>query len=146
MLGAVFGIVILLFIFAVILIAAYYVTKFVGIKTYGNLNNRNIKIIEVIALNKDSYLYIIKVGNAYKVISCSSNNINYLFDVNEEELILNDFAKKSENNFSKYFLNLIKKDKNLVSTEDINEDDINEDDIDFKSKLDIINNKRKDIH
>ena len=57
-----FGLVIL---FILIIVACYYVTRFVGEKSMGTIRESNIKVIDVYRVNQNQCLMIVGVGKKY---------------------------------------------------------------------------------
>ncbi|HOE56920.1 MAG TPA: flagellar biosynthetic protein FliO, partial [Bacillota bacterium] len=69
--GSIYGILYFLFMSAVILAAAYYVTKYLSRKGFNRGKNKNLKIIESVPLGIDKSLLLIKVGEQYMLIGNS---------------------------------------------------------------------------
>lgn len=145
----------LLILFAIILAAAYYVTKLVGTKTLKNYKGKNIKVLEGIMLSKDNYLYLVNVGDKYLLLGCSSNHISCLKEMDKDNinLLLYETEQQLEVPFENYLSKIIHKIKkediddniieNYVENESLN--DNVEEGFDFKSKLNNISKKRKDL-
>ncbi len=81
----------LLLVFVLILVLAYYTSKWIG-KTGGgmNLKNNNITIVETLRLSQTKYLQIIKVTDKYIVIAVSKDHVEYLTEIDGEKL---DFSQ-----------------------------------------------------
>lgn len=94
-----------LFIFLGVLGMTYYTTKKIGMAGKGIYSNKNIEIIEAIGLMQGQYLYIVKVGKKYVLLSCSKNGITYLSEIEEEDL---DIAKEQKKSFQEYIHNRMK--------------------------------------
>lgn len=77
----------LLLVFVLILVLAYYTSKWVG-KTGAGMatKNHNITIIETLRLSQTKYLQIIKVANKYIVIAVSKDHVEYLTEIDGDQL------------------------------------------------------------
>ncbi|MCR4802210.1 MAG: flagellar biosynthetic protein FliO [Lachnospiraceae bacterium] len=76
-----------LFVFVVVLVVAYYVTRWIGQKEQGRFGEKNIRIIEGYRMGTNKSVQIVKVGNKYFVLGVGKDEISYLGEVNEEELV-----------------------------------------------------------
>jgi flagellar protein FliO/FliZ len=74
--------------FALILAAAYYVTKFLARKGIAKSRTRNMKLIESMPLGADRSLHIVKVGAQYYLIGSASKNMFMMSELQEDKLIL----------------------------------------------------------
>lgn len=143
----------LLILFVIILVAAYYVTRLVGGKTLKNYRGKNIKILEGIMLSKESNLYLVSIGNKYLLLGCNSNHITCLKEVDKDNLdfSLYEAEQQSEVPFENYLNRVIHKIKKDDVNDNVIEDYVEndsldeEEEFDFKSKLNNINRKRKDL-
>ncbi len=79
----------LLLIFAFVLAATYYTTRYIAGYQKGRMSRSNMSIIEAVRISSDKYLELVKIGQGYYVISVCKNNISLICKVPEEELILN---------------------------------------------------------
>lgn len=79
---------ILLFIF--IIISAHFISKFIaGIKV-NKMKDSNFHIIDSIQISQGKILQIIKVGERYILISISKENINFIMELNEDEISIKE--------------------------------------------------------
>ena len=103
-----FGLVILFFI---ILVACYYVTRFVGARKLGAMKDSYIKVIDVHRINQTQCLMIVQVGRRYFLLSGGKDAISFLSELKEEELtkILPDVRQPL--NFTEVFASALKKTK-----------------------------------
>ena len=77
----------LLLVFVLILVLAYYTSKWVGKNGAGMATkNQNITIIETLRLSQTKYLQIIKVANKYIVIAVSKDHVEYLTEIDGDQL------------------------------------------------------------
>jgi len=84
--STVYGIFYFLFMSAVILGAAYYVTKYLARKGLNPANNKNLKIIETVPLGIDKSLLLVKVGEQYLLLGSTQKNISLLTVLEQEKL------------------------------------------------------------
>jgi Flagellar biogenesis protein len=85
--------------FLVILVITYYTTRFVGSMKFGQLKKGNFKVIETYKITQNKYLQLVRIGTRYFVIAIGKNEIQYLAELKEEEVIQQDSAVKTEVNF-----------------------------------------------
>jgi flagellar protein FliO/FliZ len=71
---------------ALILAAAYYVTKFLARRSHKQHKTRSLKLIESMSLGVDRNLHIVKAGNQYFLIGSASKNIVLLSELDREML------------------------------------------------------------
>ncbi len=77
----------LLLVFVLILVLAYYTSKWIGKTGLGmSTKNHNITIIETLRLSQTKYLQIIKVANKYLVIAVSKDHVDYLTEIDGDQL------------------------------------------------------------
>lgn len=89
----------LLFVFIVVLLAAWYVSRFVGNKAMGGFGNRNINIIESFRLDNNKAIQIVRIADKYLAIGVSKDEINVLAQLNEEDIII---TSRDDNNNIKF--------------------------------------------
>jgi flagellar biogenesis protein FliO len=92
----------LLLILALVFYLAYLTTRYIGSKaeTTGKYSRkRHLRIIEVMCLGRDKYLYLIKAGNEYMLISSSNKGIEMLgnidIDWDTDSVTEKDYAGKA---------------------------------------------------
>ena len=105
----------LLFIFVLVLIAAWYVSKFIGNKTMQGFGNKNINIIETFNMGNNKAIQIIRVANKYLAIGIGKEEINVLTELNEEDIIL---KSGDESNMS--FTDILTSAKGVLSKSKLN--------------------------
>lgn len=116
----------LLLVFILILVLAYYTSKWIG-KTGAGMGARthNITIIETLRLSQTKYLQIIKVANKYIVIAVSKDHVEYLTEIDGEQL--SSFEDVTEAPSFKEILSKIKLGANVKSKDcEVNEKDEND--------------------
>lgn len=94
------GLVVLLII---ILIAAYYTSRFVGRYKLGQLKNSNIQVIEIHRISNSKMLQIIKIANKYVAIGVSKDNITFITELDEGEVLTHEFNEGEKESFRQIF-------------------------------------------
>lgn len=90
------GLVVLLII---ILVAAYYTSKFVGGIKLGQMSTSNFKVIDTYRISPNKLLQIVKIGNKFIVISIGKDTINYITELDEAEVLIKDFNNREKQSF-----------------------------------------------
>ena len=100
-----------LVVFVIVLAITAVVTKWLANYQKGQNAGRNIEVIETTPIANNKWMQIIKVGNTYKVIVVSRENVTFLGDIDPSELkeIKPDGSKSA---FKSMFEKALKKDKN----------------------------------
>ena len=84
---SIFQLIIILVIFAGVLFAAYYVTRWIAGYQKATQFNRNLEIVEAIKLTTNKYVQIVRVGeDKYYVIALGKDEITLLGELSSEEL------------------------------------------------------------
>lgn len=98
----------------VILVAAYYTSKFIGGVKLGQMNTSNFKVIDSYRIGPNKALQIVKVGNKYLLISIGKDSINYITELEESEIQIRDGFNKEKQSFKQLLdkLQLMDKRKN----------------------------------
>ncbi len=81
------GLVLLL---VIILFAAYYTSRFIGKMKLGQLKNSNFDVIDSYRISQGKLLQIVKIGKKYIVISVGKENVNYITELQEADLVFKD--------------------------------------------------------
>ena len=88
----------ILFIF--ILVITYYTTKFVGGAKLSITKNSNFKVLETYKIAQNKYLQLIQIGTRYFVISVSKDDIRFLTELSENEILKQDDIKLQKSSFT----------------------------------------------
>lgn len=88
------GLIILL---VLILLAAYYVSKFFANIKIEQLKDGNIKIIDTCNLAPNKTLQIIQIASKYILISVNKDSINFIMELDEEDITVKDIEHKNIN-------------------------------------------------
>lgn len=86
-----------------ILIAAYYTSKFVGNVRLGQLKNSNFKVIDVYRINTNKMLQIVKIADKYVVLGISKDHITYIMELDESEILTHDLKNNEKQSFRQIF-------------------------------------------
>ncbi len=73
--------------FAVVLVATYYTTRFIAGYEKGKLSAGNLKIIDTMRLSQNKILQIIRVGDKYLAIAVCKDSVTVLCELSEDEII-----------------------------------------------------------
>lgn len=103
--------------FIIILVITYYTTKFVGGVKMGMTKNSNFKVLETFKVTQNKYLQLIQVGTRYFVIAIGKDDIRFLAELNENEIIRQEDAKPLTGNFTELFHSVLKKQKEKNKTD-----------------------------
>lgn len=94
------GLVLLLII---ILVAAYYTSRFVGRYKLGQLKDSNIRIIEAYKISTNKMLQIIKICDKYVVLAVSKDNITFITELDESQVLTHDINEGEKQSFRQIF-------------------------------------------
>ncbi len=91
-----FGLIVIL---VIILIAAYYTSRFVGGAKINQLKNSNFKVIDTYRITQNKALQIVKVANKYLVISISKDSIRFITELEETDVLSKEVPSEEKQNF-----------------------------------------------
>lgn len=80
----------LVLVFVLIIVAAYFATRWLGTVGAKQYQNKNIRIIEGCRVGQNKVIQIVKVGNKYFVLGIGKDEVTCLGEVDEEGLIITD--------------------------------------------------------
>ncbi len=86
-LGMAFQLIFLIIVFVIVILLAYYSTKFIAGTKIKNMKKNNMKIIESISIGFN-HIHIIEVNKQYFLISSSKEGIRMLSEIDGNNLIL----------------------------------------------------------
>ena len=92
--NGIFDLAVLLLVFVFILIAAYYVTKWVSNTGLNIQKNKNIKVLEVFRINQTKYIYLVKLGDKVVALGVTKDHMEFLTEINEESLNFDTLSKE----------------------------------------------------
>jgi flagellar protein FliO/FliZ len=105
------GLVLLL---AVILIATYYTTKWIGKIKFGQLKSNNFQLIDSYNIAPNKMLQIVKVTDKYIVIAVGKDSVQFITELEEEQVKLKKMPSGEKQSFKKLLAMI--KDKNKSET------------------------------
>lgn len=76
----------LILIFVIVLVVCYYTTRFVAGRQLVQKKMGNFEVVETFPIAQNKYLQLIRMGNKYVVISVSKETINYLTEIDEDQV------------------------------------------------------------
>ncbi len=100
-----------IFIFALVLAATYYVTRWISRYQKVNGISGNIEALETFRLNTSSYIQIIRVANKYLVIAVSKDTVTVLSELSEDEYEPPAVKSGDTPDFSKEFAKVVERFK-----------------------------------
>lgn len=80
----------LVLILVIILVAAYYTSRFIGGMKLGQMKKSNFQVIDSYRVTPNKALQIVKIGNKYVVISIGKDNISYITELDESEVVIKE--------------------------------------------------------
>ncbi|WP_051650840.1 flagellar biosynthetic protein FliO [Lachnoclostridium phytofermentans] len=102
----------LLLLFIFIVVGCYFTTKLVANKQLKQLKHSNFKVIDTYRITQNKFLQIIQIGTRYVVISITKDNITFITELSEEELLYKGEAEvKKEINFKQILSEMTGKNK-----------------------------------
>lgn len=111
----------LILMFCFVLAATYLTSKFIGRFKLGQLRNKNFKVIETYKVAPNKFLQLIKMGNKYVVVSIGKDEINFITELSEEEVLLPMEEDQQVMKFSDFIAKVQGKHINTKDVEKIDE-------------------------
>lgn len=75
----------LLLVFALVLLLAYYTTRFIGKRFTGRTKNKTMRVIETLPLGLEKSLYLILVGKKYFLFHSSKKGLELVSEIELDE-------------------------------------------------------------
>ncbi len=104
--------IVLIIVFLLIIIACYYITRFVGGKQLKQMKNSNFTVIDTYRVTANKFLQLIRIGEKYFVISVTKDSITVITELSKEEIILPESKTGQDKSFTSILSEVIKKKKN----------------------------------
>lgn len=101
----------LLIIFVFVLALTYFATRWAGNYQKNKLSGSNIKILETMRISNTKYIQIVKIGSKCFAIAVCKEQVTYLCELNENELVYQETSTYSNTESFKAILDKFKKDK-----------------------------------
>lgn len=105
----------LILLLVIIIAATYFTTRFIGNIQNNQMRKSNFKVVESFRIAQGKYLQIVKISSKYFVIALGKNEITFISQLEEDEILLKDDLNFKHINFSEY-LNKFKSKKNYFSS------------------------------
>lgn len=120
----------ILLIFLLVLAMTYITTRIAGVYKKQQMEGKNIKIRETIAISNSKYLQIIQVGERFFLIAVCKDSISYISELQSEDLNFVEGADSGES-----FMTILErfKKKECVSSDGMNGEDENSKTVDQES-------------
>lgn len=93
----------LIFVLIFILAAAYFTTRFVGNYKNSQLKNSNFKVIDSYRISPNKVMQIVKIGNKFIVIAVCKDNVNYITELEENEVLMKEPDRIENQSFKQVF-------------------------------------------
>lgn len=90
-----------------IILASYYVTKFIGGKQVRRQKNSNFQLLDVYSLGNNRALQIIKVGTKFIVLAISKDSVTMITELTEDEIEYHRDIAGTETGFKEIFSSII---------------------------------------
>lgn len=84
--GGYMQLIVLLLVFVLILYASYLVTKWLAKKGVLGSRTKNIQFVESFRLSQNKQISILKIGKRYHAVGVSKDHIEYLTEIEEDDL------------------------------------------------------------
>ena len=82
-------------VFVLILVVAYFVTRWIGTNQGRNFFGKNIRVIEGCRIGTNKFIQIVKVGNKFLILGIGKDEISYLGEVEEQDLAITEDGVKT---------------------------------------------------
>jgi len=92
LLEKIFTVLFTIVLFVVILYLAYLTTKYIGkrFSVTGGISGKNIKVLDTLSISQDKLLMIVKAGEKTVLMGVSRDHMEYICDVDENQLNTGD--------------------------------------------------------
>lgn len=99
----------LIVLFVLILAATYYTTRWIGKTSLGQGRSKNISVIETYKISQNKFIQIVKLGEKYIAVGISKEHIEYLTELDPEQLVFQEMNGLEQTDFKSIFSNLMSK-------------------------------------
>jgi len=103
-----------LIIFALVLGATYWTTRWIGGYQKKRMSGKNIELYDSVPLTQNQYLQLMRVGDKYVLISVSKENTSFICEVSKESLEFSENNEDTQSNVES-FQKLLENAKNKLS-------------------------------
>ncbi len=80
----------LVFLLIIILVAAYFTSRFVGGIKLGQMKNSNFEVIDSYRVSQNKVIQIVKIANKYIVIGIGKDTINFITELEEADVLIKE--------------------------------------------------------
>lgn len=101
----------LVLILIIILVAAYYTSRFVGKIKMGQMSKSNFQVIDTYRISQNKALQIVKIANKYVVIAIAKDTIEVITELEEAEVMIREFHSDEKQSFKQILDKLKKKNE-----------------------------------
>jgi flagellar protein FliO/FliZ len=108
-----------LILFALVLAATYYTTKFVARTQEGKAKTGNLEVLETIVVAPGRFLQIVRIGSKYAAIGVGKEEITFLTELKEDDFTL---PEEKSGSFAGILQKMKEKFPNTGGTEENGED------------------------
>ena len=104
--------VVVMIVFVLILIAAYFTTRWVGKSGTISGSAKNIQIIETYKISQTKYIQLVRIGSKYCAVGISKDSMTMLTELDEDQLDLSEVGSVGNTvSFKDFYDKMIRKDK-----------------------------------
>lgn len=105
---------VLMIVFIGVLGLAYIVTKKMAHLKQGSMKNKNMRIVEIMGMGPNQYLYIVQIGSEYHLFATSKDKVEYCNKIDDTTL---KFEENGTTSFQ-WQLNQFRQNKQEKSNDD----------------------------
>ncbi|CRZ34551.1 flagellar protein FliO/FliZ [Herbinix hemicellulosilytica] len=84
----------------VILIAAYYTSRFVGKYKLGQLRSSNFEVIESYKINFNHLLLLVRIADKYMVLGVSKDHITFITELDKDKILTREVKEVEKLSFN----------------------------------------------
>lgn len=101
--------------FGVVVVLAYFFTKWIAGVRYRRGAGSNLQLLESIMLNQQTYLQLVRVGKRYFVLGLTKNSVTHISEVDKGDISESAFHSEKVDsgvpmvNFGKYLQKIVRK-------------------------------------
>lgn len=99
-------------VFILVLAATYFTTRFIGKSGMVQSHSKNIEVFETFKIAQNKYIQIIKLGSKYYAIGISKENVNFLTELSDEQLVFSETGEVQQIAFKDIMEKLASRVKN----------------------------------
>ncbi|HPU63739.1 MAG TPA: flagellar biosynthetic protein FliO [Mobilitalea sp.] len=84
----------------IILIAAYYTSRFVGKYKLGQLRSSNFEVIESYKINLNNLLLLVRIADRYVVLGVSKDHITFITELEKDKILTREVKEVEKLSFN----------------------------------------------